>query len=168
MYKNRKNIRAKWDNYQNGSYFITICTQRKQHYLGDIVENKMCLSCLGNELKNIIINTSKYTRQFIQFPIYTIMPNHLHFIITLNTDMDINQHYFQSNMQNVASIIRGIKSALTSFAIKHNIEFAWQRGYYDRIIRNEREFNLIYEYIENNVINWQQDCFHPNNPNSKY
>lgn len=96
------------------------------------------------------------------------MPNHLHFIITLNTDVDINQHHFQSNMQNVASIIRGIKSALTSFAIKHNIEFAWQRGYYDRIIRNEREFNLIYEYIENNVINWQQDCFHPSNPNSKY
>jgi len=26
----------------------------------------------------------------------------------------------------------------------------WQRGYYDRIIRNEKELKLMYIYIENN------------------
>lgn len=169
MKLSRKSIRVKWNNYQNGSYFITICTQNKHHYFGYIHNQKMNLSVLGRELENIILNTIKIRQsQFIQLPIYTVMPNHLHFIITLNTNFDIYQHYFQSNAQNIPSIIRGIKSALTSFARKNNLEFAWQRGYYDRIIRNQKEFEHIYQYIENNVINWQQDCFHPDNPNPKF
>ncbi|GAB1668007.1 TPA: transposase [Mannheimia haemolytica] len=168
MKPTRKSIRVKWDNYQNGSYFITICTQHKLHYFGEISHDGMSLSILGNKLTNIIIETSKYTRQFIEIPIYTIMPNHLHLIITLNTDFDISQHYFQSNTHNIGSIVRGIKSALTSFARQHNLDFAWQRGYHDRIIRNQEEFEYIYQYIENNVINWQQDCFYPDNPNPKF
>ncbi|TCT18665.1 REP element-mobilizing transposase RayT [Bibersteinia trehalosi] len=168
MKPTRKSIRVKWDNYQNGSYFITICTQHKLHYFGEISYDGMTLSILGNKLKNIIIETSKYTRQFIEIPIYTIMPNHLHLIITLNTDFDISQHYFQSNTHNIGSIVRGIKSALTSFARQHDLDFAWQRGYHDRIIRNQKEFEHIYQYIENNVINWQQDCFYPDNPNPKF
>lgn len=31
----------------------------------------------------------------------------------------------------------------------------WQRGYYERIIRNERELNLVRKYITNNPRNWQ-------------
>lgn len=157
MNKNRKNIRVDWDNYQNGSYFITICTHEKQHHFGYIKNSKMHLSNLGNKLNEIIIYTSQFTQQFIEFPIYTIMPNHLHFIITINTDFDVSQHHFKSNTQNLSSIIRGIKSALTSFARKNDIEFAWQRGYYDRIIRNKTEFDNIYQYIRNNVINWEND-----------
>ncbi|AGH38469.1 hypothetical protein F542_10130 [Bibersteinia trehalosi USDA-ARS-USMARC-188] len=169
MKSNRKSIRVKWDNYQNGSYFITICTYHKRHYFGEISNAEMMLSLLGNKLNDIIADTIHIRKsQFIEIPIYTIMPNHLHLIITLNTDFDISQHYFQSNTHNIGSIVRGIKSALTSFARQHNLDFAWQRGYHDRIIRNQKEFEHIYQYIENNVINWQQDCFYPDNPNPKF
>ena len=33
----------------------------------------------------------------------------------------------------------------------------WQRGYWERIIRNERELNATREYIRNNPIRWQED-----------
>jgi len=33
----------------------------------------------------------------------------------------------------------------------------WQRNYYERIIRDEKELNLIREYIENNIIRWESD-----------
>jgi len=33
----------------------------------------------------------------------------------------------------------------------------WQRGYYERIIRNERELSLIRKYIANNLRNWRTD-----------
>jgi putative transposase len=33
----------------------------------------------------------------------------------------------------------------------------WQRNYYEHIIRNDDELNLIREYIINNPINWQND-----------
>lgn len=35
--------------------------------------------------------------------------------------------------------------------------FAWQRLYYDHIIRDSGEMNQIAEYIENNVAKWESD-----------
>lgn len=88
------------------------------------------------------------------------MPNHFHFIIILNTEVSHHQHYFGSQSKNLSSIIRGIKSALTSFAIKNQIAFQWQPRYYEHIIRTEKAFTHIYHYVENNVINWESDCFY--------
>lgn len=33
----------------------------------------------------------------------------------------------------------------------------WQRGYYERIIRNEREWNAIRQYIHDNPARWAED-----------
>ena len=33
----------------------------------------------------------------------------------------------------------------------------WQRNYYEHIIRNEKDYLTIAEYIENNPLNWIQD-----------
>jgi len=40
----------------------------------------------------------------------------------------------------------------------------WQRNYYERIIRNDREWNAIREYIQNNPITWEQDAENPTIP----
>jgi len=37
----------------------------------------------------------------------------------------------------------------------------WQRNYYERIIRDEKELNRIHEYIINNPLQWAED---ENNP----
>jgi putative transposase len=37
----------------------------------------------------------------------------------------------------------------------------WQRNYFERIIRNERELNRIREYIINNPLKWALDTEHP-------
>ena len=54
-------------------------------------------------------------------------------------------------------VIRGVKSAITKFANEYSIPFAWQRLYYDRIIRDSDEMNHIAEYIEDNVAKWDVD-----------
>ena len=33
----------------------------------------------------------------------------------------------------------------------------WQRKYYDHIIRNEKEYLAIWDYIETNPAKWAQD-----------
>ncbi|MDA8084377.1 MAG: hypothetical protein M0024_12040 [Nitrospiraceae bacterium] len=40
----------------------------------------------------------------------------------------------------------------------------WQRNYYERIIRNEKELDRIRDYIINNPSRWSDDKEHPNNP----
>lgn len=37
----------------------------------------------------------------------------------------------------------------------------WQRNYYERVIRNERDLNAAREYIRDNPRKWAED---PNNP----
>lgn len=56
-------------------------------------------------------------------------------------------------------VLGGIKSAVTKFANKNNIEFEWQERFHDKIIRDKKQLYLIAEYIENNVARWDKDCF---------
>ena len=60
----------------------------------------------------------------------------------------------------LATIIRGIKSAVTCYANQHYIPFAWQPRFHDHIIRGADDMNTIAEYIENNVAQWECDRFY--------
>lgn len=75
----------------------------------------------------------------------------------LNDRGALNQ--FGPQRKNLASIIRGYKSAVTSYARQHYIPFQWQSRYHDHVIRNMHEFNRIADYIENNVNRWNNDRF---------
>jgi putative transposase len=64
---------------------------------------------------------------------------------------------FGPQSQNLASIIRGYKSAVKKYATINNIDFAWQPRYHDHIIRDEQSFQNISAYIANNPDNWKTD-----------
>ena len=61
---------------------------------------------------------------------------------------------------NLPSVVRGIKSAVTKYAIERDIPFAWQSRYHDHIIRNQLEMNRISDYIRNNPMKWELDRFY--------
>ena len=65
--------------------------------------------------------------------------------------------------QNPASIVRGYKIGVTKNARKINPDFAWQPGFYDNIIRNEKSYNNISNYIRNNPAKWDKDSLNPKN-----
>jgi putative transposase len=66
----------------------------------------------------------------------------------------------------LGAIIRACKSAVT-YAINklENSRSAvvWQQNYYERVIRNERELDVITRYIDYNPDAWQYDRDNPNN-----
>jgi len=43
--------------------------------------------------------------------------------------------------------------------------FAWQRNYYEHIIRDEKQFNSIRAYIAGNLLQWGSDRENPGSPN---
>lgn len=62
----------------------------------------------------------------------------------------------RSPSQTLGSIVRGFKSAVSK-----NAGFSvWQRNYHEHIIRNEQSYFKIAEYIENNILKWEEDCFY--------
>ncbi len=59
--------------------------------------------------------------------------------------------------KNLASIIRGYKSAVTTQSRIINPDFGWQPRFHDHVIRNDAEFRRIHDYIVNNPLNWEND-----------
>ncbi len=57
----------------------------------------------------------------------------------------------------MGSIIRGFKISVKKWATINNIDFQWQTGFHDHIIRNEKSLYSIREYINNNVLKWDLD-----------
>lgn len=89
--KNRKSNRLKnYDYSQNGMYFITICTKNREHFFGEIKNGKIVL----NESGRI---AEKYWKEipkrfpFVNPDDFIIMPNHIHGIIEINRNQNINK-----------------------------------------------------------------------------
>ena len=51
-------------------------------------------------------------------------------------------------------------STLKRYTNKNCGRKIWQRNYYEHVIRNEKEFYLIREYIEYNPLNWKIDKYY--------
>jgi putative transposase len=70
-----------------------------------------------------------------------------------------SKNAFAPQSKNLASIIRGYKSAVTTYARKNKIRFEWHVRYHDHVIRNEEEYLRISNYIKNNPSKWLDDKF---------
>lgn len=74
---------------------------------------------------------------------------------------------FGAQSKNLASIMRGFKSAVTIAARLIDKNFKWQTRFHDHIIRNNLEFQRIRKYIIENPQNWQKDKFFSDSPDIK-
>lgn len=92
---------------------------------------------------------------------FVVMPNHIHGIIMIGSNEYNSQrrdamhcvstnandteykNQFAPQSKNLSSIIRGYKSAVTSYARKNGIEFDWQPRFHDHIIRSIDDYHRI-------------------------
>jgi len=69
------------------------------------------------------------------------------------------QNKFGPQKKNLGSIMRGFKSAVTTYARINNLSFKWQPKFHDHVIRNQGEYDRISNYIKKNPENWTGDKF---------
>jgi len=170
-YKNRYRIpssRLKSWNYSSaGWYYVTICTQDRICYFGNITNRKTNLSTIGNITKQFWKEIPKHFNKVL-LDEYTIMPNHVHGIIIINRRDVINHVSTKKNISQMGSgtlgeIVRWYKGRTTYEIHKNNQKFFWQSRFYDHIIRDEQSLSRIREYIRNNHLNWDTDEENPKN-----
>lgn len=64
----------------------------------------------------------------------------------------------------LSELIGAFKTRSSKFIHKHgNMNFRWQRSFYDHIIRNEKELRKQRQYIRNNPHQWDYDRNNQNN-----
>ena len=72
-----------WDYSSNAAYFITICTQNRENYFGEIINQKMQLSQIG-VIADILWHEIKNHTKNVDLEAFVVMPNHIHGILILN------------------------------------------------------------------------------------
>lgn len=66
----------------------------------------------------------------------------------------------RSPSKTIGSIVRGFKIGVTKWMRQNTDVFdVWQRNYFEHIIRNEKSYETISDYISNNPAKWQDDKF---------
>jgi putative transposase len=80
---NRQSIRLKgYDYTRPGSYFITICTQNREHVFGEIINGRMYLNPFGNVADQCWQDIPVHYPHVVVDE-YVVMPNHVHGIISI-------------------------------------------------------------------------------------
>ena len=156
-------IRARWVDYSDPQmYFITICTHSRVPFFGQIENNQVQLNHIGQLAKKEWLVTPELRPDMnITLDEFVVLPDHIHGIINIGINgFNIigspmkrgNQKSFGPQSKNLASIIRGYKSAVTTKTRKMGIvDFGWQVGYHEHIIRNREDYLRISNYIKTNV-----------------
>lgn len=72
-----------WDYGQNGAYFVTICTQHREHFFGKVEDGIMHLSRTG-VIADIIWHQIPHRTPHVTLGEFVVMPNHIHGILILD------------------------------------------------------------------------------------
>ncbi len=143
------------------TYFITAVVQDRQCILGSIKNNETRLSSIGLIVAHEWQETQRI-RTNVDLDEWVIMPNHFHGIITIRGtdagDPPDRPNKFRLRSNSLGSIMSQFKSITTKRIRTSGFpHFAWQRNYYERIIRDDEALESIRAYIRNNPAQWERD-----------
>ena len=148
----RKQIRIKDYDYSTpGAYFITVCTANRDKIFwngvgADIIRpQNVPLSNAGKIAEQAIVQiTDHYDNVTVDK--YCVMPDHIHLILRIESNID--GRIISAPM--VATVVGSMKRWV-SRQIGRPI---WQKSFYDHGIRNQQDYDEIWQYIENNPLKY--------------
>jgi len=158
----RKQIRLPEFDYSTpGAYFVTICTQNRRCILSDIAVGEglappaVLLTPIGKCVEEQIRALSQ-RYPMVTIDSYVIMPNHLHMIVRISGEAG-----GASPSPTLYDVVRVLKSLTTRLSRGHLEDLPlWQRGYYEHVIRGEKDDLEIWEYIDTNPARWAEDRYY--------
>ena len=148
----KQNRIAEYDYSTNGAYFVTICTYQRQRILSSIVgDGKPVPKPIGLIAESYIHQIPiKYPSIFVDN--YVIMPDHIHILLRIDSLAGTG-----NPSPTLGTVIGWYKYQLTK---QVNLQCGTQgqrllqRSYYDHVIRNQQDYDEIWQYIENNPKSW--------------
>jgi len=180
----RRSIRLQgYDYSQAGAYYVTIVTYQRDCLFGEIENEIMILNDFG-KIADECWRAIPEHFPTVELGAHVIMPNHVHGVVVICDDDSVSNGVLAQHVgatqcvaptstitrpagpkpKSLGAIIGSYKSAV-SYRInkEHNATGIWQRNYYEHIIRNEREMDNIWRYIEANPAQWDDDDENPSN-----
>ena len=160
----RKPIRiSNYDYSAPGAYFITVCTANWEKIFWSDRRGELCSpakdpqtgdhrSPLRMELSDTGVIVDNEIQRLntvydaVRVDKYCIMPDHIHMILTVDTDENGRSQIAPT----ISRVIKQFKGSIT----KQIGRPIWQKSFYDHGIRNQQDYDEIWEYIENNPLKY--------------
>ena len=159
-----------------GVYFVTLCTSQRKRIFGEIQDDRVNLSPLGQVADHYWRQLPSYF-DHLALDEWIVMPNHVHAVVWLlhrncTTGAELttasrdrqNQDDFRSSTYvapgSLSAIIGTFKSLVTRRANRMRYTLGitlWQGRYYDNIVRSEEALHRIRRYIVENPERWTLD-----------
>ena len=148
----RKSIRI--DNYDYaspGAYYVTVCTSNREKILwksvgADIIRpDNPPLSAMGKIVEQAILQIPTHY-ETITVGKYCIMPDHIHLLLRIESSFDGRI----ISAPTLSTVIGSMKRWVSRQAGRP----IWQKSFYDHGIRNQLDYDMIWEYIDNNPLKY--------------
>ncbi len=144
-----------------GAYFVTICTHDRRCILSRIPVGEglappaVELSPVGQCVKEQVLALPKRYPS-VHIDNYAIMPNHVHLLVSFDPGSG-----GASPSPTLSDVVRVLKSLSTRLSRERLGELPlWQRSFHEHVIRSERDYREIWEYIDANPARWVADRYY--------
>ena len=169
---NRKTIRlSQYDYSRPGAYFVTICTAGRRCILSEICVGdgvhdvpRVQLTSFGACVQDTLLEIEDHY-SWLTLDHYVIMPNHIHVLLRIESDgtsrtpsPTIGDGGPLPSPAN--ETLPKLISTFKRFSNRKCGVQLWQRSYHEHVIRNETDYQQIWEYIDNNPARWTEDRYH--------
>ena len=158
--KRKQNRLTEYDYSNPNAYFITICTKNRKNLfwegVGAIIDRpeSVPLTKIGMVVRRSIDNIpSHYPAITVDHAV--IMPNHVHLLLQIHTNHD-GRSMIAPTISTVVRLMKGTVSKQAGFSV-------WQKGFYDHVIRGERDYLDVWNYIDGNPGKWEEDKLYVSN-----
>ena len=150
----RKTLRLEsWDYSQAGWYYITICTANRVPCLGNVVDEQVLLTPLGQRAEEQWLMLPTFL-PYVELDYHVIMPDHMHGILAIT----------ESGRSTLGNIVNLYKGSVTKWAKQNGHgDFRWQRSFFDHVVRNDKSLAAIREYITTNALRLTLEKSYPDN-----
>jgi putative transposase len=145
----RKRLRLAHHDYGSpGAYFVTMCTHERARILGAVTDGEVRLNEAGQAVSGAWTDLPAHHPN-IRLDEFVVMPDHLHGIVVLRDQA--------ADGTDLPDLIRRFKSLTTArWRRATGAQRRWQRGYRDRVVRDDDELGRIRRYIEENPQRWAE------------
>ena len=153
----RNSLRLQGYDYASaGAYFVTVCAADRLPLFGMIEDGLVVLTRFGNIVSDDW-QRSATQQQSVELDEFIVMPDHFHDIVWLNTGNSVGANDYPPCLNKPAHLrllMRSFKGAVTTAinTVRNTPgRPVLQRGYHDRVIRDDRELDSARRYVRFNV-----------------
>lgn len=150
--KRKVNRLPNYDYSQNGAYFVTVCTQDRRKILSDIVGDGFPVPKPYGMVAEEIIRQIPEKYPAVSIDNYVIMPDHIH--ILLRIDLAYGTGNPSPTLGNIIGWYKYQVTKQVNLRFGQQGDKLFQRSYYDHVIRNDRDYEDTWQYIESNPCQW--------------